>query len=590
MPGAFATRWAELLLGALARSGVRSVVLSPGSRSTPFAWAALKQPALDVTSVIDERSAAFFALGQAKATGIPSLLICTSGSAGAHYLPALVEALYSGTPLIALTADRPLELQASSAPQTIDQLKLFGDNVKGFFELGLADPHPDALHGAVRIAAQAVLTALTPRPGPVHLNARARKPLEPIHDGGDEPELARLTAEIGGGAPRFDAPAPRPATETAASALAELVGAQQRGLLVVGPLAAARAHEASAFLELARASGWPLLAEAPSQLRTALSVADRATLSSVSLVDAAHWVVRSPLVRSLAPADVVLQLGGPLTSPAWSAYLERGSPLYVVGDDGWPDPTQRARSLTIADAPTLARQLAAALHDVDVSSRDAWRQAWAQANRDAWQRVDAELERCGPALSEPRAVRSVVEALPPGSMLVLGNSLPIRDVDWFVPARARSVCIVCQRGANGIDGLVSGACGVARTHRSPTALLLGDVSLMHDIGSLALAARAESPLMLVVIDNGGGRIFDFLPRGVLEQDEAYNAWLTPPRWDLRAICQGFDIRYAECGACRELEDALHASLKHAGTTLLHLRVPPTGTLAAHRAISTALEA
>jgi 2-succinyl-5-enolpyruvyl-6-hydroxy-3-cyclohexene-1-carboxylate synthase len=588
MPSAFQTRWAELLLGALARSGVRRVVLSPGSRSTPFAWAALREPELEVTTIVDERSAAFFALGQAKLCGLPSVLICTSGSAGAHYLPAVVEARYSGTPLIALTADRPLELQGSNAPQTIDQLKLFGDHVKGFFELGAPDSHPDAIRAAARIAAQAVLTSVTPRPGPVHLNARARKPLEPAAGAAGDPALSLLDAAIRRGPPRFDVPAPRVASDASVHALAASIGAHARGLLVAGPLSPARAHEAQAFLDLARASGWPLLAETPSQLRTALSAEVWKSLDGVTLVDTAHWLMRSS--RAASNADVVLQLGGPLASPAWSGYLEGGTPLHVVGEEDWPDPTQRAHSVLAADAPTLARTLAAKLGSApDAGARAEWREAWRLANADAWRVIDAELDRARAELSEPAAVRAIVDVLPPGSMLVLGNSLPIRDVDWFVPARGRAIRVVCQRGANGIDGLLSGACGVARASGAPTALVIGDVSLSHDVGALSLASRAEGPLLVAAIDNGGGRIFDFLPRGALNHARDFDAWLTPPRWDLEAIAKGFGVRYAECRNVRQLREAAGAALGCAGATLFHVRVAPTSTLDAHRAIDAALE-
>src|SRR4051812_41493967 len=259
------TEWSRLLIGTLARAGVEHVVLSPGSRSTPFAWAALNEPGLRCHSVWDERVAAFFALGQARVTGRPSLLLCTSGTAAANYYPALIEASLSYLPLLVLTADRPFELQHSAAPQAIDQIKLFGDSARAFFELGTPDAAPSALSGVVRSVAHAVRAARGARPGPVHLNARARKPLEPTtaHD----PASLELAAQVDALLNKGPTLAAGATLHGDVSRLARACRETARGIILVGPHAAYRPEAAPALLGLARITGYPLLCEATSQLR-----------------------------------------------------------------------------------------------------------------------------------------------------------------------------------------------------------------------------------------------------------------------------------------------------------------------------------
>ncbi|HEV8244872.1 MAG TPA: 2-succinyl-5-enolpyruvyl-6-hydroxy-3-cyclohexene-1-carboxylic-acid synthase, partial [Polyangiaceae bacterium] len=265
MTATLLTEWSRLLLGTLARAGVEHVVISPGSRSTPFAWAALNEPKLRCHSVWDERVAAFFALGQARVSGRPSLLLCTSGTAAANYYPALVEASLAHLPVLVLTADRPFELQHASAPQAIDQIKLFGDSARAFFELGVPDASASALQGLVRSVAHAVHAAQNVHPGPVHLNARARKPLEPI--AADDLSSRGLRESV-------DALLARGPTETARSTLhadvsrlAQACVETARGVIFVGPEPVYRPEAVRALARLAEITGFPLLCEATSQSR-----------------------------------------------------------------------------------------------------------------------------------------------------------------------------------------------------------------------------------------------------------------------------------------------------------------------------------
>jgi 2-succinyl-5-enolpyruvyl-6-hydroxy-3-cyclohexene-1-carboxylate synthase len=564
--------WARLLVGSLARAGVRDVVLSPGSRSTPFAWAALREHELTCHTLIDERSAGFFALGQARLSGRPSLLVCTSGSAGAHYLPALVEARQAFLPLIVLTADRPFELQDCAAAQTIDQTRLFGDHAKKYVELGEPDADPSALRALARKASQAVHAARWPEPGPVHLNARARKPLEP-QPATSESERALRTSvsallERGPTLAASGDVSPDPA---AIAAVAHACRDARRGLLVCGALPASRSDQAAAVTELALALGFPLLCEAPSQLRLALP-----DVRLESLVCDAFDLL---LGASALDPDLVVELGPPLTSGALERHLAAHPELerHVIAPFGWPDPASSARTLLAANLAAGASALRAALGtDFDRERSAGWRATVSTLNALAWRSIEAELAKNG--LSEGVAVRAVVDSLAPGAVLVVGNSLPVREVDQFCRARAGGVRVSCQRGANGIDGLISGAAGAALAARAPTTLLIGDVSFLHDVGGLLAARAVETPLVIVVLNNDGGRIFEQLPLAALPEvgENELLSWITPHGLELKHAAALYGHAYAKITLREELESALRSARERAGCSVIEVIVPPHG--------------
>jgi 2-succinyl-5-enolpyruvyl-6-hydroxy-3-cyclohexene-1-carboxylate synthase len=568
---ALLTEWSRLLLGTLARTGIEHVVLSPGSRSTPFAWAALKEERLCCHSLWDERVAAFFALGQARVTGRPSLLLCTSGTAAANYFPALVEASLARVPLLVLTADRPFELQHSAAAQTIDQLKLFGDATRAFFELGTPDASPSALAGVVRSVAHAAHRARFPDPGPVHLNARARKPLEPSTPDDAESVSLRDAVNV------LLAQGP---TETASatvhadvSRLARACRETARGLIIVGPHDLQQADAPARILQLAAITGYPLLCEGTSQLRFCADAAAQALR-----IDAFEWLLLSERLRERLRPELVLSFGAPPTSGAYERFLRtfKGQ-RFVVAPHGFPDPHGLASELISASSARVARDLASLLEQSapsDPAGRASFRGAWSEANSAAWSAVERELARKSDGLSEARAVRTVMDCLPEPCTLVLGNSLPIREVDAYVPCSTRRVRVLSQRGANGIDGLISGAAGAASLSRDPTVLLLGDVSFLHDLGGLAAARESQGPFVIVVIDNGGGRIFEQLPLfAELEREpDIARFWLTPPAADLSHAAAIFGHHYERYDDDAQIGDAMSRALTRGGTCILHLVV------------------
>ncbi len=574
MPAVLLTQWARLLIDTLVQSGLEHAVISPGSRSTPFTWAALKHPGLTCHSAIDERSAAFFALGQAKLTGRPSLLIATSGSAMAHYCPAFVEASYSHIPLLALTADRPVELQHRAAPQTIDQLGVFGNVVRGSFDLGAPGSTEQQLLALTATVAQAVRLAAGPLPGPVHLNAPAAKPLFPMRAASaDDVALeASVQALIERGPTRFSRDG-RGVDATGVEAVALELARVERGLIVCGALPAGDAGAAESVCTLARVTGLPLIAEVPSQL----------VLGHVAapVSPAVGSVLALAGLRGSEP-DFVLQFGPPLTSQAWLAFEASLSVArrHLVARHGWPDVAASASWLHASDPGAFAARLAELVRarPAPDGALAAARTAWGERLSVARARVTTAQDELLAALpfGEAHAVRAVIDELPAESLLFLGNSLPLRAADAFARPRAVGVTTLVQRGANGIDGLVSGAAGIASAGARPTTLVLGDVSFAHDVGGLLLARSSGVSLAIVVIDNAGGRIFDGLPMGdastASERDRRF--WRTPPDLALDAIARGYGIGYQLAEDAAQVARALRAAYAKPGATLVHVRVAP----------------
>ena len=578
------TEWARLLIGSLARAGITDAVISPGSRSTPFTWAALNEPKLTTRVIVDERAAGFFAVGHAKMTGAPVLLICTSGSAAANYFPAIVEADRSGTPLVVLTADRPFELQAADAPQTIDQVKLYGSAVRHYFDPGMPDAAPSALVGLRRVAAQAALFARGPVPGPIHINARARQPLEPVEAGDDAGRalaaaVTRLLEQ-----PATSAPAPLLVPPAAAlDEVARACARARRGVIVCGPMAPWQAPRPELIADLSLRTGFPILPEATSQLR--FTAADPAFEPPVR-VASFDALLRSASFRVRFRPDVVLRIGGPPTSTAWRELMERSARAtdddariaeHVIAPNGWSDPHSTAASMLLCSLEPGVRALLEALPRTSQQDR-AWVDFLIAADR-------AAAEALPPArgFDEAIAVRAILERAPRDAILAVGNSLPVREVDTFSAAAGHPLTVWSQRGANGIDGLIAGAAGAASAARRPTLLLIGDVSVLHDAGGLAVARACEAPLAIVVLDNGGGRIFEQLPlaRSGFAREHAH-AWLTPPRVDFEALARAFGVAYARGSDLSSTAAALDAALAQPGATLVHVVVDGERTIPAHR--------
>lgn len=563
------TEWARLVIDSLVHAGIENAVISPGSRSTPFVLAALRNESLRCTSAIDERSAAHYALGQARSTLLPSLLVCTSGSAAANYFPAVIEANEAGIPLIVISADRPPELQHCGANQTTDQTELFGKHVRFFANLG--EPRDDelSLRALRRLVARAVTDATGVRPGPVHLNAQARKPLEPVVT------TAELRARVDRilGEPLIQLhrarPLPpaliEPIPDLVVDAVVEAFDEASRPVIVCGPADVRNAMFVDALTELSVRTGAPILAQFTSQFRC---------WSRTRALGAFDTIWRTEAGRSSLAPDFVLQLGAAPVSSGWeqlgaSTRIRR----VVVHPWEWADPSSDAIAIVQADIGSLLTAVGQATFDI--GHRDsAFCERFRRADALVWKLAGELLKEAGGSLTEGASLRILLDAAPDPSVLVLGNSLPIRDAETWGPPSKKLLIAHCQRGVSGIDGVVSGAAGVASCVDGTTTLAVGDISFLHDINGLQLAAGVEGPLVIVVINNGGGRIFEELPIARLVDDSVMRYFTTPHEASFESAAAVHGCNYARASTETELRDALAAAYATNGCTVVEAVVLP----------------
>lgn len=573
--------WAGWLLDGLIAAGVERAVVSPGSRSTPVVLAIARAEAagrLQVDVVIDERVAGFLALGHARATGRPSLLVCTSGTAGAHYLPAVVEAAEARLPLIVLTADRPPELQGRGASQTVDQQRMFGHFARRAVMVGPAESDPRAVDGLLRTAVLAVHAARWPDPGPVHIDAAFRKPLEPDGtDGADVDELARRAASaLASGLAPPALPRAVPDPDRLSSIVTRARGSR-RGIIVVGPCAPREAPSPRALEALVEATGFPVVAEAASQRRF------RGALTAH--LDAYEPLFGSTRFLARGSPDFVVQIGSAPTGRSLGRWIaDSGVERIVLARHGVPEAFNQASDILIADLEPAVTSLADRIGEIGAPDLDV---DWLASVESACARARGlAAETAGPG-SQGEAVRASVDALPDGGVLVLGNSMPVRDVDLYCPAADRGLDVLSQRGAAGIDGLIAGAAGAAAASGWPTVLLLGDVSFQHDVGGLAVAATSRIPLVVVVVQNGGGRLFELLPiHDLAETRSTFDRYfLTPPVLDVTGAAEAFGVAAATTRGGDELREALAAGLSRSGPTVVEAVVDPDGAHALRRVVS-----
>jgi len=553
----------------LARCGLGAVCIAPGSRSAPLAMAFARHPGIRVWMHLDERCASFFALGMARATGRPVALLCTSGTAAAEFHPAVIEAHHSRTPLLALTADRPPELREVGANQAIDQVRLYGGAVRWFFDPGVPDDEPGAPARWRRLAARALAEAAGPPAGPVHLNLPLREPLTPAP--------GEVAAPVPAGAPpaRLHRPVEVPA-EAAVRSLAAALASARRPLLVAGELRDGEALREPMDALLGRLDA-PLLAEPTSQLRRRCAA---------GLVEAYDALLRDAAWADAHRPDLVVRLGAPPTSKTLNQFVAGAdAPVVVVDGDGWRDPEQQAAELVRGDPALL---LAALAERLPADPAGGWQRTWMGAGAVAAAALERRL--AGPPLHEGQAVRALAAALPPDAQVVIGSSMPIRDADTFWPAAEPGQRFLANRGASGIDGVVSTALGAAAAAPGrPTALLIGDLSLYHDMNGLWAARRHGLRATIVVLDNDGGGIFGFLPQAD-HPDVFEELFGTPLGLRLADVARLYDLGYREVSEAAELPAALRSALAADGTTLVRVAFDRAGSVAGHRACWAAVSA
>ena len=574
------SEWARLVVHSFVEAGVRDAVISPGSRSTPFTVAALEQAELRCISALDERSAAHYALGQARATGRPSLILCTSGSAPANYFPAVIEASEAGVPLVVLSADRPPELLHCGANQTTDQVGLYGRHVRFFAQLG--EPRADdlSLRAAKRLATRAVFETLGSHPGPVHLNAQARKPLEPTAGHGPDAELhGRVQAILQ--EPLAAVSGSRVVDDGVVQSVARALDGAARPLILCGPAPVQQGELRGELQSLAERATIPIASEASGQVRFGAG-AD-------TVLGALDTLWRTDRGGAALVPDFVLQLGANPTSKGWeelcAAHRIR---RVVVHPWDWVDPASNAELVIQAEVADFLRALATKTFAAE--GRDtAFAQNLRRAEGLVWTAASEVLTQVGDALTEAGVARAVHGAAPERSALVLGNSLPIRNFDTWVPPGDTSLRVFSQRGVSGIDGVVSGAAGVASCTPEPTTLLVGDVSFLHDINGLQLASKATSPLVVVVVNNGGGRIFEQLPIARQGKEEWLPYFTTPHEASMASAASIYGCPFETVSSVSELRVALQSAHARDGCTVVEAVVPAHGSAEQNSALRSAVE-
>jgi 2-succinyl-5-enolpyruvyl-6-hydroxy-3-cyclohexene-1-carboxylate synthase len=535
------------LLDEFVRCGMQHACTCPGSRNTPIILTIAQDHRLQAWSHVDERSAGFFALGAAKASGRPVAVTCTSGTAAANLLPAVIEARHAAVPLILLTADRPPELRDIGAGQTIDQLKLYGDAAKWFFELDVAQASPENMRWVRALACRAYWTAAGSQPGPVHINVPLREPLmleEPLSEsepgGGGRPD----------GHPWLMQERVVASTPAAVPRLHEL----RRAVFIAGELGddPRLGRRIAAFAQRSRV---PLLADPLSGAR-----------SGTSAIAHFDLILRDPGIADSLRPDVVCRLGGlPTSKPlrTWLAGLDQAHHILFADDERWHDPASLVQQRIVGSLRDLLERLE---HDEVMADDSDWLDRWTQADRAVAHAISAPLMQGG--LSEPAAVTALAQFLPADTTLFVGSSMPIRDVEEFFPALHEPPRVLSNRGANGIDGTVSSAFGVAATG-ARVVLLIGDVTLAHDLGALLAVRRLGLKLTIVLLNNDGGGIFEFLPvAGAGEPFERHIA--TPTGLDFAKAAALYGCRHERAADLDGFADALMRALAGSDTTIIEV--------------------
>jgi 2-succinyl-5-enolpyruvyl-6-hydroxy-3-cyclohexene-1-carboxylate synthase len=570
----------------LVRAGMRDVAVCPGSRSTAVALALRAHPGMHVRVMPDERAAGFFALGLARASRRATGVLVTSGTAAANLLPAAVEATLGRVPLVLMTADRPPELRDRGAPQAIDQVRLFGVHAKWAAELPLLDGTPETRRHVRSVAGRAVATALAGPAGAVHLNIPFREPLIP--DGELRPHAP---AEGEPGRPFTDVVAgPRTLAASAVADLARRLSSARRGLVVAGPQDDPALP--AALARLAVATGFPILADPLSGARCGPH--DRS-----HVIARGDFLCRPGAWREAHAPDLVIRFGAIPTSKPLLALLQAAAPdqLVVDGDGGYREPALLPTTFVHADAAITAAALADAITGGTSASADAWLAGWLAADHAADAALRAWLagvESRGEAF-EGAPFAHLGELLPDGAILWAGSSMPVRDLDAWLPGSERAIRPLANRGANGIDGVVSSALGAAAADAGHVALVVGDLSFLHDLNALAAAKLHGLPATIVLVNNDGGGIFSFLPQARADTPGAglpahyEELFGTPHGIDLGPIVKALGGTHRPVGA-RGLRTALAESLIATGVVVLELRTERTRNVDLHRDAAAAVAA
>ncbi len=576
------------------QSGVHDVCISPGSRSTPLAIACARHPSLRVFTLRDERSAGFFALGLARAQGRAVALICTSGTAPANYMPAVIEAYYSRVPLIVVTADRPPELRGIGSNQTVDQVKLYGSHVKWSVDMPIPQDTKILDAHAQAIAARSAFVALSSPSGPVHINWPFREPLLPPSNS-DVDQDAAASREGAIAAVSAWEPERRLPEGIVQDLLQTFIG--RRGLIVCGPIQ--HKSDGDAIAKLADRLHYPILADPLSGLRT-LQDENELVIDTydVFLREVVKRDATDPVVARILP-EVIIRFGQPPTSKALGQFLKMASVtnhsggrathhIVIEEDAWWKDPYFLATDVVHIGPRDLWASLDGTCPNQEMSafSRD-----WISLNQTVRESLDEAIAmvRLEDGLFEGRVMTELADILPDGSQLCVGNSMPIRDMDSFFPKVSKNITVFGNRGASGIDGVVSTAVGIAANQLrdfaqvgKPTVLVIGDLSFYHDLNGLLAAKEYALDLVIVLIHNDGGGIFSFLPQA--SQSDVFSYFSTSHGLDFEPVVHMYGGQFTKARNWTDFRESLTSAIAHGGLHVVELRTDREENVALHDSI------
>jgi 2-succinyl-5-enolpyruvyl-6-hydroxy-3-cyclohexene-1-carboxylate synthase len=557
------TAYIAAFVAELVHAGVKDIVISPGSRSTPIALVMAEHPELNLHIHVDERSAAFFGLGIAKATKKPVAILCTSGTAAANYYPAIIEATISRVPLMVLTADRPHELRDVGAPQAIDQIHLYGHNVKWFVEMSPPEGKEEMIRYARTVCARAAATAMRYPAGPVHLNFPLREPLIPnLHEQLFElPERAKGYVDIHDGKLTF--------SNEVFKSLATILNAEKNGVIVCGPIEDTEFKKA--VVDFANLLQFPILADPLSQLRSGLH-------DQELIIDAYDTFLRFEDTKQILKPSVVIRFGAMPVSKALSIFLKENrdaSQIVVDGGSGWRDPLTAATEMVYCDESLFCRNIS---EYIEPREHTVYLEKWKSMNKHTKMKLSS--IRDIPELSEGKLFHLFADMLPENATLFVGNSMPIRDLDSFFFTNKKGIKVMGNRGANGIDGIVSTALGVA-TVSQPLYLVLGDLTFFHDLNGLLAAKLFKLNVTVLLINNNGGGIFSFLPQA--EHPKHFEKLFgTPLELDFRHVIEMYGGSYEKVVDWDHYQQVFANDLQANGLRVLEITTDRDRNLSEHR--------
>lgn len=563
------TAYTAAFVAELVQTGITDVVVSPGSRSTPMAMVMAEHPDLQLHILVDERSAAFFALGLAKASERPVAMLCTSGTAAANYYPAIVEAFYSRVPLLVLTADRPHELRDVGAPQAIDQIQLYGQHVKWFVEMALPESSNDMLRYVRTVGARASAVARQAPAGPVHLNFPFREPLVPKLD----ENLFALTERPDHYVKIHNSELSIAQDEL--NSIAQTVNRIEKGIIVCGQLS--DESFADAVTALAAKLNFPIIADPLSQLRSGMHPQDR-------IIDAYDSFLRDDDAKGFLKPDVVIRFGAMPVSKALTIFLKENHQAvqYVVdGGGGWRDPAVLSTDMIYCNETQFCQQIA---EYIEPRTSNRFFKSWKEANR--LTKESLKMVNDFSTFNESRMFYELTDLLPEHATLFVGNSMPIRDVDSFFLNNNKKIKILANRGVNGIDGTISTALG-ASVHSKPLYLLIGDLTFYHDLNGLLPAKLYNMDVTVILINNNGGGIFSFLPQA--EHPKNFELLFgTPLNLEFEHVVRMYGGKFISISDLGSFQAAMEASQNTPGLNVIEVVTDREMNTAEHREIWSAV--